>query len=82
MYVPYLGSHPQTVPSGLYSKSSDSLERDGKKLFVLKLHFYAPSYTVLRIRDVYHGSRIMIFNHQPKTAKERVEKKFVVIPFL
>jgi hypothetical protein len=26
-----LGSHPQTVPSGFYSKSSDSLQRDGKR---------------------------------------------------
>jgi hypothetical protein len=43
---------------------------------------------VLRIRDVYPGSRILIFTHPgsrilvPKTAtKERGEKKFVVIPF-
>jgi hypothetical protein len=43
---------------------------------------------VLRIRDVYPGSRILIFNHpgsripDPKTAtKERGGKKFVVIPF-
>jgi hypothetical protein len=40
----YLGSHPQTVPSGLYSKSSDSLERDGKRLCLFKLQFYAFSY--------------------------------------
>jgi hypothetical protein len=45
--------------------------------------------TVLRIRDVYSGSRILIFTHSgsrisdPKTAtKERGEKKFVVKPFL
>jgi hypothetical protein len=43
---------------------------------------------VLRIRDVYPGSRILIFAHpgsripDPKTAtKERGEKKFVVITF-
>jgi hypothetical protein len=43
---------------------------------------------VLRIRDVYPGSRILIFTHpgsripDPKTAtKERGEKKFFVIPF-
>jgi hypothetical protein len=43
---------------------------------------------VLRIRDVYPGSQILIFTHpgsrirDPKTAtKERGEKKFVVIPF-
>jgi hypothetical protein len=43
---------------------------------------------VLRIRDVYPGSRILIFTHPgsriqiTKTAtKERGEKKFVVIPF-
>jgi hypothetical protein len=43
---------------------------------------------VLRIRDVYPGSRILIFNHSgsrisdPKTAtKERGEKKLVVKPF-
>jgi hypothetical protein len=43
---------------------------------------------VLRIRDVYLESRILIFTHpgsripDPKTAtKERGEKKFVVIPF-
>jgi hypothetical protein len=43
---------------------------------------------VLRIRDVYPGSRILIFTHpgsripDPKTAtKERGEKKFGVIPF-
>jgi hypothetical protein len=42
----------------------------------------------LRIRDVYPGSRILIFTHcgsripDPKTAtKERGEKKFVVKPF-
>jgi hypothetical protein len=45
-------------------------------------------YPVLRIRDVYPGSRILIFTHpgsrirDPKTAtKERGEKKLVVIPF-
>jgi hypothetical protein len=44
--------------------------------------------SVLRIRDVYPGSRILILTHpgsripDPKTAtKERVEKKSVVIPF-
>jgi hypothetical protein len=44
-------------------------------------------YAVLRIRDVYPGSRILIFTHpgsqipDPKTAtQERGEKKFVVIP--
>jgi hypothetical protein len=44
---------------------------------------------VLRIRDVYPGSRILNFTHprslipNPKTAtKERGIKKFVVIPFL
>jgi hypothetical protein len=46
--------------------------------------------TVLRIRDVYPGSRILIFTHSdagsqipdPKTAtKERGEKKFVIKPF-
>jgi len=51
--------------------------------------------TVLRIRDVYPGSRILIFTHpgsripdlgsripDPKTAtKVRGEKKLVVIPF-
>ncbi len=44
--------------------------------------------TVLRIRDVNPGSRILSFTHPgsripgPKTAtKERGEKKFVVIPF-
>jgi hypothetical protein len=43
---------------------------------------------VWRIRDVYPGSRILIFTHpgsripDPKTAtKERGEKKFVVITF-
>jgi hypothetical protein len=43
---------------------------------------------VLQIRDVYPGSRILIFSHpgslipDPKTAtKERGEKKFVVITF-
>ncbi len=43
---------------------------------------------VLRIRDVYPGSRILIFVHlgsqipDPKTAtKERGEKKFVVLSF-
>jgi hypothetical protein len=43
---------------------------------------------VLRIRDVYPGSQILIFTHpgsripDPKIAtKERVEKKFVVITF-
>ncbi len=43
---------------------------------------------MLRIRDVYPGSRILIFTHpgsripDPKTAtKERGEKKFVVITF-
>jgi hypothetical protein len=43
---------------------------------------------VLRIRDVYNGSRILIFNHpgsripDPKTlTKERGEKFFVVKPF-
>jgi hypothetical protein len=43
---------------------------------------------VLRIRDVYPGSRILIFTHpesrisDPKTAtKERGEKKFVDITF-
>jgi hypothetical protein len=43
--------------------------------------------SVLRIRDVYPGSRILIFTHpgslipDPKTAtKERGEKKLVVIP--
>jgi hypothetical protein len=46
------------------------------------------SSTVLRIRDVYPGSRILIFTHpvsripDPKTAtKERGEKNYVVIPF-
>jgi hypothetical protein len=45
-------------------------------------------FTVLRIRDVYPGSRILIFTHpgsripDPKTAtKERGGKKFDVIPF-
>ena len=45
--------------------------------------------SVLRIRDVYPGSRILIFTHpgsripDPKTAiKERGEKKLIVIPFL
>jgi hypothetical protein len=43
--------------------------------------------TVLRIRDVYPGSWILIFTQpripDPKTAtKERGEKKFVVIHFL
>jgi hypothetical protein len=45
--------------------------------------------TVLRIRDVNPGSRILIFTHpgsrisDPKAAtKERGEKKFVVKPFL
>jgi hypothetical protein len=44
---------------------------------------------VLRIRDVYPGSRILIFTHpesripDPKTAtKERDEKKIVVIWYL
>jgi hypothetical protein len=51
---------------------------------------------VLQIRDVYPGSRILIFTHpgsqipdpgsripDPKTAiKERGEKKLVVIPFI
>jgi hypothetical protein len=43
---------------------------------------------VLRIRDVYPGSRILVFTHSgsrildPKTAtKESGEKKFVVTPF-
>ncbi len=43
---------------------------------------------VLRIRDVYNGSRILIFNHpgsripDPKTlTKERGEKIFFVNPF-
>jgi hypothetical protein len=43
---------------------------------------------VLWIRDVYPGSRILIYTHpesrilDPKTAtKERVENKFIVIPF-
>ncbi len=43
---------------------------------------------MLRIRDVYPGSRILIFTHpgsripDPKTAtNERGEKKFVAIPF-
>jgi hypothetical protein len=43
---------------------------------------------VLRIRDVYPGSRILIFTHSrsqisdPKTAtKERGDKKLVVKPF-
>jgi hypothetical protein len=43
---------------------------------------------VLRIRDVYPGSRILIFTHpgsripDPKTAmKDRGEKKLVVISF-
>jgi hypothetical protein len=48
------------------------------------------STAVLRIRDVYPGSRILIFTHpgsriwipDPKTAtKERGEKKLIVIPF-
>jgi hypothetical protein len=45
-------------------------------------------HSVLRIRDVYPGSRILIFTHpgsripDPKTAtKERGEKKIDVIPF-
>jgi hypothetical protein len=43
--------------------------------------------SVLRIRYVYPGSRILIFYPSqipdPKTAtKERVEKKFVIILFL
>jgi hypothetical protein len=44
--------------------------------------------TLLRIRDVYPGSRILIFIHpgsripDPKTAtKEKGEKEFVVLPF-
>jgi hypothetical protein len=46
-----------------------------------------PDSSVLRIRDVYHGSRILFFYPfripDPKTAtKERGEKKFVVKPFL
>jgi hypothetical protein len=47
-----------------------------------------PFVAVWRIRDVYPGSRILIFTHpgsripDPKTAtKERVEKKLVVITF-
>jgi hypothetical protein len=53
------------------------------------------NFPVLRIRDVYPGSRILIFTHpgfripdpgsripDPKTAtKERSEKNFFVIPF-
>jgi hypothetical protein len=46
---------------------------------------HPPWIPVLRIRDVYPGSRILIFTHpgpDPKTAtKERGEKKFVVITF-
>ncbi len=49
---------------------------------------YLLQYPVLRIRDVYPGSRILIFTHPgsrisgPKTAtKERGEKKLVFIPF-
>ena len=57
--------------------------------------FFITEIAVLRIRDVYPGSRILIFTHpgsripdlgsripDPKTAtKERGEKKLVVIPF-
>jgi hypothetical protein len=44
-------------------------------------------FAVLRIRDVYPRSRILIFSHpgsriQKTAMKDRVEKKFVVIPFL
>ncbi len=46
------------------------------------------TFAVLRIRDVYTGSRILIFTQpasrisDPKTAmKDRGEKKFVDIPF-
>jgi hypothetical protein len=59
---------------------------------LIKIHKYISGFTgfftVWRIRDVYPGSRILIFTHpgsripDPKTAtKERGEKKFEVIPF-
>jgi hypothetical protein len=42
--------------------------------------------TVLRILDVYPGSRVLIFTHpgfriQKQQLKRGVKKKFVVIPF-
>jgi hypothetical protein len=52
------------------------------------LTIFLPLLSVWRTRDVYPGSRILIFTHpgsrisDPKTAtKERGEKKFVVISF-
>jgi hypothetical protein len=54
---------------------------------VLPVHNIGQFLAVLRIRDVYPGSRIMVFTHpgsripDPRTAtKERGEKKLVVIP--
>jgi hypothetical protein len=57
------------------------------------LFLHQSKHSVLRIRDVYPGSRILIFTHpgsripdpgsripDPKT-KERGEKKLVVLPF-
>jgi hypothetical protein len=66
-----------------------------KSINFLKIPKKAYLYPVWRIRDVYPGSRILIFTHpgsripdlgsripDPKTAtKERGEKKFDVIPF-
>jgi hypothetical protein len=52
----------------------------------MQIMFFFCAKAVLRIRDVYSGSRILIFTHpgsrirDPKTAtKERGEKKLVVI---
>ena len=71
-------------PKNLWPKASSNT------LFPLRLqtlNFIYITVAGLRIRDVYPGSRILIFTHpgsripDPKTAtKERGEKKFVVIP--
>ncbi len=52
-------------------------------------HFFLRFSSVLRIRDVYPGSRILIFIHprsqnpDPTTApKEEGENMFLVLPFL
>jgi hypothetical protein len=86
----WYGSVPLNNGSGCGSgRLKNTRIRSG---LLVHLH-HSPS--VLRIRDVYPGSRILIFTHpgsripdlgsrilDPKTAtKERGEKKLVVIPF-
>jgi hypothetical protein len=92
----HLNDSNSTTQSNVTSECSEAecdrepLVKDSRGLFFYKKKFwiFCIFLSVLRIRDVYPGSRILIFTHSgsripdPKTVtNEKGEKKLVVKPF-